>query len=606
MNIIWLQISSLIYAVLLLIAYFIKKRFPSKENNIFKYLIIMNIIGLIIELSCFYTVINIESIPFFNYIVTRLLIIYYVAFMMIYTIYVFIVSYNVNNNENKNIMEKVKKFCLIYFILFSIVLWILPMYYHNFNNQIYSYGPSINLLSLSLVGLLILWIVVLIKNFKNVKTKNYIPIIAFIFLAGIGGIIQKQYPYLTITTVIETFILYLMYFTIENPDLQMLREMHNAKEYNDNLNIEKSRFLFNMAKEVRVPLQNINRLSKQSLMEDDITLVKQGLNKIKYSSNNLLELVNKVLDINDLEKRKISTRQSKYNIELLFKKIISVVKPKIENKGIEFRINYDKSIPTNLYGDSIRIKQVVTTILNHSVDLTKEGFIELSVNSIIKHDNCRIVIKIEDSSSGMKQDEIEKVFEVNIEKDIENIDDKDISIGLVKKILDLIGGTIIVNSEIGKGTSYTIVVDQQIVDSKKNTIEQAVEKYEELYIKNKRILLVINNEDLNKKLTKLLNKYEVEVVRVTGGQACLERIRKNEKYDLIIMEDELDKLSSIDTLNKLKQIENFKIPVIILTRKIEMNIKKEYSKLGFTDTYIIPVSKESVKEIINNYISKED
>ena len=595
---------SFFYILLLAIVYFNKERLKTYENKLYSILLFSNIIGLFLEFACCLTVKNMNLIPFINKVTNRIYLIYFVTYIIIFTNYVYYVSFN-NGKRQKFIINSKIVFSLIYIVSALFVL-LLPLYYFCGTDSVYSYGPATNYLTILCLVCMIIDLYCLVKNIDNIKQRKYIPLFALLICFIIAFVIRVSYPEIILINSSFAFVTAIMYFTIENPDLQMLREMHNAKEYNDNLNMEKSRFLFNMAKEIKIPLQNINRLSKESLMEDDITLVKEGLNKIKYSSNNLLDLVNKVLDINELEKRKISTRESKYNIELLFKKIISVVKPKIENKGIEFRINYDKSIPTNLYGDSIRIKQVVTTILNHSVDLTKEGFIELSVNSIIKHDNCRIVIKIEDSSSGIKQDEIEKVFEVNIEKDIENIDDKDISIGLVKKILDLIGGTIIVNSELGKGTSYTIVVDQQIPDSKKTSITEAVEKYEEMYIKNKRILLVIKDEDLNKKLTKYLSKYEVEIVSATGGQACLERIRKNEKYDLIIMEDELDKLSSIDTLNKLKQIENFKIPVIILTRKIELNIKKEYLKIGFTDTYIIPVSKESVKEIITNYVLKGD
>ena len=601
---IFFPICAIPFSILIIVLFLKKEHINSYETKIYKILIILNFIGLMLELLCTFGSLIYNQYPIISNFIYKSYLLYLLSWTALFTYYVYRIS---TNNKLINIIL-IKKILLILSVILLLLIYILPIKVvikDNFQTR-YTTGACATFSYLFSALLVLMIIIILLRNFKSVLNKKYVPVFVLLIVGTLSIIIQNLFPQLLLLTYVETLICVIMYFTIENPDLQMLREIHNAKEYNDNLNIEKSRFLFNMTKEVKVPLQNINRVSKDILMEDDIKIIKEDASKIKYSSNNLLDLVNKVLDINDLEKRKISTRQSKYNIELLFKKIISVVKPKIENKGIEFRINYDKSIPTNLYGDSIRIKQVVTTILNHSVDLTKEGFIELSVNSIIKHDNCRIVIKIEDSSSGMKQDEIEKVFEVNIEKDIENIDDKDISIGLVKKILDLIGGTIIVNSELGKGTSYTIVVDQQIPDSKKTSITEAVEKYEEMYIKNKRILLVIKDEDLNKKLTKYLSKYEVEIVSATGGQACLERIRKNEKYDLIIMEDELDKLSSIDTLNKLKQIENFKIPVIILTRKIEMNRKKDYSKLGFTDTYIIPVSKESVKEIITNYISKED
>ncbi len=158
-------------------------------------------------------------------------------------------------------------------------------------------------------------------------------------------------------------------------------------------------------------------------------------------------------------------------------------------------------------------------------------------------------------------------------------------------------GTIAIKCEVNDGHKY---IDKAIVNgASKIVAEHGNYSVETKIVDDTRVYL-------NKKLTKYLSKYEVEIVSVTGGQACLERIRKNEKYDLIIMEDELDKLSSIDTLNKLKQIENFKIPVIILTRKIELNIKKDYSRLGFTDTYIIPVNKKGIGEIVHKYVLDKD
>jgi len=431
--------------------------------------------------------------------------------------------------------------------------------------------------------------------------KSLIPIIILMICMPLVLILQKTNPTLLLTTFLEGFATMVMYFTIENPDLQMLREFHKAREYADNLNTEKSEFLFNMASEIKTPISIINRISKNVLMQDDVDLIKENINKIKYSSNNLLELVDKVLDINSIEKRKVSVIESKYNTNNLFKGIISQTELKLKNSLVSFRINYDKSLPQYLYGDSVRLRQIINTILENSIKYTKEGFIELSVNSIIKHDICRLIITIEDSGIGMKSEVVEHLFDKDLNK-IDEIDNTKMNLRLVKTLLDLIGGTIMVNSEINRGTKFTIILEQEMANSKQNKVLEDALKYEEMYLNNKKIMCVINDENLSKKINNIFKKYPFEIEIINLGQSCLEKIRNGNKYDLILMEDNLPKLSSENTLIKLKSITGFKTPVVLLTKIKDINEREEKLKLGFIETIILPLKKEQIEELINNYL----
>jgi len=594
---------SLMYSILLICIYFYKKRLNTLENKIFIALMLTNFIGLILDLLSIFTVSNMDIMPLLNSIVTKTYLVYLFTWATIFTYYVFIISRN--NDKITPKIKKNKKLLLLFYILTVLVIYILPLHYQYDSKGMYSYGMSANLLYMIISVYFVIWIIRMLSNYKSLKSKKYLPIFLFIIFGFIVMIIQKLNPYLLLMTSMETFVTFLMYFTIENPDLQILREFYKAREYAENLNTEKSEFLFNMANEIKEPIRTINRISKDVLMEDDITIIKEDINKIKYSSNNLLELVNKVLDINNIEMRKVSIRESKYNTKNLFKGIAYQCDMKLKNDLVKFRVKYDKSIPEELYGDSIRIRQIISTLLENAIKYTKEGFIELGVNSIVKHDICRLIITVEDSGVGMSQDKVSHILDKNINQ-LPNIDNSKMDLGLVKTLLDLIGGTIMVNSELNRGTKFTIVLDQKIVDSKKNKVNEVVEKYKEMYINSKKVILIIKDEKTSKKIENILKKHSINVDVVTLGQSCLEKIRNNEQFDLIIMEDEIEKLSYENTLIKLKEIKGFNTPVVLLTRNKDITIRDEYQKKGFNEVLLIPVLKKDIEELVNNYIYNED
>ena len=162
-------------------------------------------------------------------------------------------------------------------------------------------------------------------------------------------------------------------------------------------------------------------------------------------------------------------------------------------------------------------------------------------------------------------------------------------------------GNILVNSEMGKGSKFTVIIDQKIKEEKTKIIE-TVEQYEEIYENKERILLVINHKELSKKINKMFKKDTYEIEEVTGGQACLEKIRKNEKFDLIIMEEDLEKLSSEDTLIKLKDTSGYKIPVILISNNKGFGAKEMYQEKGFKDVLFLPLKKEEVLKQVEEYI----
>lgn len=610
MAIIWLQVTCFVFLILLNIFYFSKKRLKSLENKIFKALMIVNLFGHIIELSCFYTVANMDVIPTINLIVSKGLLVYYLTYILLFSAYVFVISYNKENKEEQRVKRYYKgvlKFCLSYFLVSMLFIIILPIEYHNSADKIYSYGMAVDFMFIVYTILIILWIICIFRNIKNLKHKKFIPLFGFIVVGTVAGIAQKIEPSLLVMTAVDTLVTFLLYFTIENPDLLLLSEFHKQREFAQDTNKEKVKFLFDITSKIKNPINSIDRLTDDSLNCNDIDQIKDNIRQIKNSNSMLSQFVNNVLDISDVEKKKIGIKKSKYHVLNIFN-FVSKLCEKNVSSDVEYRFRFDNSIPEYLYGDSIRIKQILNILLENALEYTENGFIELSVNSITKNDICRLIITVEDSGTGINSDELNDIFnkdKMYSDQVLKVIDDSKNNLAVLKSIVNLMNGYVMVDSEYGKGTKFTIVVDQ-LIEQQSNDAIETVKKYEEIYENKSKILLVTDNDVLIKKIIKYVKKLDVKIELVAGGQACLELARANKKFDLIIMAENLPKLSSLDTLMKLKSTNSYKTPVLLITKNKLFGYKDKAIEQGFSDLIYEPLKKEQLLSVIMNYIEKKD
>ena len=587
-NVILLQIVSLVYVLVLNIFYFSKKRFNSLENRIYKCLLLSNVVGLLIELGCFYTVIHMNEIPYINSFVTKLLLIYYLWFISLYTFYVFVISYKTNIGIKMiPFYKKVAIYCFLFFGFSSSIISYLPMYYYNDGIFVYSYGPSVELLKIILMMIMTLWLIIIIKKYKNIKTHKYLPVILFIILAAIAGIVQNKYPYVLLTTPVESLIIFLMYFTIENPDMKLLKEMHKAKEISDNANEEKTMFLYNMTQEIRNTTDKINDEADIILDSDSLEQDKDSARNIKGETAKFRSTVNDIMDVSVIDTSSIKIYNSKYNIKNLLKETVSMYNGVCMNKGLEFRTNIEHDIPELLYGDSIGLKKSIMNILNTSIKNTLKGYIEFNVNTIKKNDICRLIITIEDSGIGIKSSELEKI----------KIDNKNIS--LAYKLITLMNGTMVISSDYGIGSKIKIVLDQRVVDN----ISREEKQYNEVY-NNKKILIVDDSEAGIKIIEKLLKGSNIIIDKAFTGRECLDKIRSKNKYDVILLDEELSQIKGYELLIKLKEIRSFNIPVILLSKDNSYEYNEEYKRLGFSGILIKPIKKEILITNIDKFMKK--
>ena len=450
----------------------------------------------------------------------------------------------------------------------------------------------------------------LLKNIKNSKNKKYVPLFVFLNLGFVGMIFQKVNPSILLMTYIETFVSVLMYHTIENPDVRMIEQLNIARDQADKANRAKTEFLSNMSHEIRTPLNAIVGFS--NLLLEDKNLPDASKDEVKdiiMASDNLLEIVNGILDISKIEANKMEIEDKEYGIKKVIDELVKLTKGRIAEKPIEFKVSIDETIPPVLYGDAQKIKQICVNILTNAVKYTKEGWIELKINHVVKDDICRLIISVEDTGIGIKEGNINRLFDKFDRLDISNtatIEGTGLGLAITKKLLDLMGGKIVVQSVFGKGSRFTISLDQKIVKNPTIKLDEDVKVEAKVQISSEKLVLIVDDNKINLKVAeRLLDSYGIKSVSVDNGYAAIEKIKNGEKYDLILMDDMMPKLSGTETFHELEKIPNFKIPVIALTANALTGEKEKYLAEGFNDYLAKPIDKEELNRIINKYLNQE-
>ena len=600
-----ITIFGLIFIILLMFVYFSKKRIDILENRVYAILIIVSLISTIVEINSFIMVINgIDANALAYNLVMKLLFECFLIWLYAFTLYFVILTIKKKDKVN----ERFLYYSLGILIFFVLIISALPIDINNEGGILLPSGIGVNAIYV-LCGLCIVCMIYLLfKNIKNLKLKKYWPLFIILIVFIFVVVIQKAFPSVLVINPALVFITFLMYFTIENPDIKMIEQLNIARDQAEKANAAKTDFLSNMSHEIRTPLNAIVGFSNLLLDDENVPdKAKDEVRDIVMASDNLLEIVNGILDISKIEANKLEIVNNEYSTKKILDELVSLCKGRLGEKPIEFKTNFDASLPPVLYGDASRIKQICVNILTNAIKYTKEGWIEFKISSVIKDNICRLIISVEDTGIGIKEKNIDRLFNKFERLDLEDnitIEGTGLGLAITKKLVDLMHGKIIVQSVFGKGSKFTVCLDQRIV--KNPTIKVEAEKIvDEVNAQNKKVLLVDDNKINLKVAERLLETYGIEVESVESGFACLDKIWEGKKYDLIMLDDMMPKMSGVETLKKLKAIPGFATKTIALTANALTGMREKYLQDGFDDYLAKPINKNELNKIINKYLNND-
>lgn len=608
MSIVSFSICSFIFVLMFIIFYFSKERLNTLDTKMYSYILVTNIIGIMIDVFGYFIFKIYGSESFISIMVSKFYLVYYFLWAYFFLLYIFVISFR--EKSEYLLQKKFTKSSIILTSLFiCLIILIMPIQITYEDNVAYSSGLSVNMvygLCFIMVGIMLYC---LLRNLKRISTKEYIPLLTFMVLSTFCMIIQKTYPEITLMLMCHSIVTSLMYFTIENPDVKMVKELEVAKNEAEKANHAKSEFLSSMSHELRTPLNAIVCFSELLESKEGLDSESKDFAKdIVSASHNLLDLVNGVLDISKIEAGKMELINKEYNSFELFNSLSTMVIPRIGDKPIDFKTVIASDIPPVLKGDTGKLKQIILNLLTNAVKYTDKGFIKYRVECIndYKNNQTKLIITVTDTGRGIKKEDIDRLFKKfeRLEEDRNtSIEGTGLGLAITESLAELMGGKITVISDYGKGSTFKFVVVEEIVNKESNLVvnEQTTLNYETFEGKK---VLVVDDSKLNLKVAEnVLKNFKVSTETVTSGLECLSCV-KSKKYDIIFMDIMMPNMSGVEVLKKLRE-EKVNIPVIALTADAIEGQEEKYISEGFDGYLSKPIDKTKLKVILNKYLKGE-
>lgn len=388
-------------------------------------------------------------------------------------------------------------------------------------------------------------------------------------------------------------------------------------------NQAKSQFLANMSHEIRTPINGIIGMDSMLLKNCDTCdaeEIREYAKNIQSASQTLLSIVNDILDISKIESGKMEIISMEYELFSVLNDCYNMTKVRADAKNLDFEMEIDSKIPSVLYGDEAHVRQIINNFLSNAVKYTKEGKVILRIGYEQKEGETLLLkIEVEDSGIGIKESDMDKLF-LNFtridEQRNRNIEGTGLGLSLTKHLVEMMGGEIHVTSEYGKGSVFTAIIPQQVVNSAPlGDFTQKYQQYVHSEEMNSHILLapeakilVVDDVEMNLKVAQnFLKQTKAKVDIAYSGEECLRRIGQ-EKYDIIFLDHMMPEMDGIDTLKAMKQSKqhlNTDTPVIVLTANAITGAKEKYLEVGFTNYLSKPFSEDELMEMLRMYLPKE-
>ncbi|MCR5098585.1 MAG: response regulator [Lachnospiraceae bacterium] len=457
----------------------------------------------------------------------------------------------------------------------------------------------------------------LVINWKNMEKRQRMAIGLFVAII-VGGFLLQVVFFQKTLLIFYMFSLAAMtsLFVIETPDYlklaQALDEVEEQRKRADIANEAKSNFLANMSHEIRTPMNAIIGMDEMILREARDAKVKRYAHDIKSAGNTLLSIINDILDLSKIESGKMELVPTEYEVASVINDVVNMTAKKADDKGLKYELTADENTPSVLFGDEIRVRQVMLNIINNAIKYTQEG----SVTTRIDYDRdvgC-LRISVRDTGMGIKPEDMEKLFQAFQRLDEtrnRKVEGTGLGLSITKRLVEIMDGSINVESEYGKGTAFFVELSQRIVDDTpigdySERLKQAREEESEFVptlCAPKACILIVDDNDMNLEvITELLSETRIKITTAVSGQECIELLKEN-TYDVVLLDQMMPGMSGTQTLSVIKS-EHLAdgTPVIALTADAIVGARENYMSAGFVDYLTKPIKYEKLESTLKEYI----
>ena len=465
-------------------------------------------------------------------------------------------------------------------------------------------------------------LIILFTNISTLSRRVFFTLLSTVAISSLGIILQSAANgNIMLTTFSGTIGVYLCYFAVENFDydnlLLMTKELELAKIKAQESSLAKSSFLANMSHEIRTPMNAVLGLDEMILNTDDPVKIKEYAENIQTSGRSLLSIINDILDFSRIESGKMDLIKTDYHLTKMLDDINLQFRIRAEKQGLEYKTVLDENICEQLHGDDVRVRQIITNILNNAIKYTKQGYVKTIVKGTNQGDTFILHVTIEDSGIGIKEESIPYLFqsfERLDESKNHSIEGTGLGLSIVKHLLDMMGGSVDVKSVYGQGSAFTVHIPQLVTGS--STIrdyrlnQKAISKETinlDFSAPNAEVLIVDDNK-MNLMVAKgLMERTRAKVTTCTSGEQCLDLMTKT-RFDIIFLDHMMPDLDGVGTLKRSQILQgnlNRFTPIIALTANAMAGMREEYLKMGFTDYISKPIDSEQLYNLFYNTISKD-
>lgn len=584
-------IAGVIFSILLFVLYNFKSNLKLLENKIYYGIIVTTIISGLIEI---YSFILVRTSIFVNSVLylfsLKSLFLCFLVWIYLFTIYTVIVTINLKNKDYSRYRLAII-ISTIVFIIVSLTTMILPINIIETDGLLLPTGVGVDIIYVLSLILFIIMISVIISNRRNLKNKKYYPMYFLLVILGIMIIVQKIFPSLLLINFSLSILIYIMYFTIENPDIKLIKDLSYTRRMLEKQNEMVSGTVNNLAISLKNPLMEITNFSSKKINKKDEVSSLEEIKKFQKLSLNLVDQINKIMDLTRIENRQLKIKNKLYQTDNL----INSIKDIINFRNVDVNYNIDNNIPKVLYGDDDNIKQTFTYLVEFINNYFNRYDLTINISKISVRNNCKLMFSIIVNYKNTKLDFIERDNKCIIETNAWEYE-------LYNRLVELQKGTYEVKKD-NSSLIFNFALFQKIKDNNE-VVEEEVIKYNNY--SGKKILIALDNHlDINK-FTELLVNYNVDISTSSSIEELTELLRSDKTFDIVFLSNTISGIENYNittseerkrTMTKLSLIAGYKLQIIMVTFEDYKDSDTEYIKM--------PISKVKLDDIMVKYLSEK-